>query len=58
MTRKIEQGRLIVASHNQGKVVEIGDLLRDFKVGPVLVPARLGSPSLMKRKIALSAMHN
>ena len=43
MTRKIEQGRLIVASHNQGKVVEIGDLLRDFKVEPVSAGA-LGLP--------------
>jgi len=35
MTRRLEPGELIVASHNQGKVQEIGDLLRDFKIDPI-----------------------
>lgn len=35
MTRKLAPGKLIVASHNQGKVREIGDLLRPFGVETV-----------------------
>ncbi len=37
MTRKLAPGKLIVASHNQGKVREIGDLLRPFGVETVSV---------------------
>ncbi|MDG1969359.1 MAG: non-canonical purine NTP pyrophosphatase, partial [Paracoccaceae bacterium] len=35
MTRKLAPGRLILASHNQGKVREIGDLLRPFGIETV-----------------------
>jgi XTP/dITP diphosphohydrolase len=32
MTRRFAGGRLVIASHNRGKVREIGDLLRPYKV--------------------------
>ena len=32
MTRKIENQNLIIASHNNGKVTEIRDLLSDYNV--------------------------
>lgn len=35
MVRKLEPGRLVIASHNPGKVVEIRDLVSSFKVEPV-----------------------
>jgi XTP/dITP diphosphohydrolase len=43
MRRRFEGGRLVVASHNAGKVREIGDLLRPFGVETVSVGA-LGLP--------------
>lgn len=43
MTRRFEGGRLIVASHNQGKVREIRELLAPFGVETVSV-AELGLP--------------
>jgi XTP/dITP diphosphohydrolase len=39
MLRQFEQGRLVVASHNPGKVREIGDLLKPFKVSLVSAAA-------------------
>lgn len=35
MTRRFEGGRLVVASHNPGKVREIDDLLRPFDATPI-----------------------
>ena len=35
MTRRFTGGRLVIASHNKGKVREIGDLLRPFHVEAV-----------------------
>jgi XTP/dITP diphosphohydrolase len=35
MARKFTDTKLVIASHNQGKVVEIADLLRPFKVDVV-----------------------
>ena len=35
MTRRFTGGRLVIASHNKGKVREIGDLLRPFSVEAV-----------------------
>ena len=43
MTRRLAPGRLIVASHHQGKIREIGDLLRPYGVETVSV-AELGLP--------------
>ena len=43
MTRKLEPGKLIVASHNKGKVREIGDLLRPFGIETVSA-GELGLP--------------
>ena len=43
MARRCEGGRLVVASHNPGKVREIGDLLRPFGV-QALAAAELGLP--------------
>src|SRR5690606_17157406 len=43
MTRKLAGGRLVVASHNPGKVREIGDLLAPFGIETVSV-ADLGLP--------------
>ena len=43
MTRRFAGGRLVVASHNAGKVREIGDLLRPFGVETVSV-GELGLP--------------
>ncbi|WP_417513861.1 RdgB/HAM1 family non-canonical purine NTP pyrophosphatase [Minwuia sp.] len=35
MTRRLTEKRIVVASHNRGKVVEIADLLRPFGITPV-----------------------
>ena len=35
MTRKLERGRLVIASHNVGKVREIADLLGPFGIEPI-----------------------
>ena len=35
MARKFAGGRLVIASHNPGKIVEIGDLLRPYRVEAV-----------------------
>lgn len=43
MTRRFEGGRLAIASHNKGKVREIGDLLAPFGVEAVSA-AELGLP--------------
>lgn len=43
MTRKLAPGRLVIASHNQGKVREIGDLLAPFGIETVSAGA-LGLP--------------
>jgi XTP/dITP diphosphohydrolase len=43
MTRRFAGHRLVIASHNQGKVREIGDLLRPFAIETVSV-AELGLP--------------
>ena len=43
MTRRFEGGRLVVASHNPGKVREIDDLLRPFDAEPVSA-GELGLP--------------
>ncbi|MEM7523929.1 MAG: non-canonical purine NTP pyrophosphatase, partial [Pseudomonadota bacterium] len=43
MTRRLAPGRLIVASHNAGKVREIGDLLRPFGIETVSA-GELGLP--------------
>jgi len=39
VTRAFREGRLLVASHNRGKVREIGDLLRPFGVATVSAAA-------------------
>ena len=43
MVRKLEPGRLVIASHNQGKVREIRDLLAPFGIEPVSA-GELGLP--------------
>ncbi len=43
MARKLEPGRLVIASHNQGKVREIRDLLAPFGIEPVSA-VELGLP--------------
>ena len=43
MARKLEPGRLLIASHNQGKVREIRDLLAPFGIEPVSA-GELGLP--------------
>lgn len=43
MTRRLAPGRVIVASHNKGKIREIGDLLRPYGIETVSV-AELGLP--------------
>lgn len=43
MTRRLKRGRLVIASHNEGKVREIGDLLRPFGIATASV-ADLGLP--------------
>ena len=43
MARKLEPGRLVIASHNQGKVREIRDLLAAFGIEPVSA-GELGLP--------------
>ncbi|MEO0879184.1 MAG: RdgB/HAM1 family non-canonical purine NTP pyrophosphatase [Pseudomonadota bacterium] len=39
MARKLEPGKLVIASHNQGKIREIDTLLRPFGVEPVSAAA-------------------
>ena len=43
MTRRFEGGRLVVASHNPGKVREIDDLLQSYDAEPVSA-SELGLP--------------
>lgn len=43
MARKLEPGQLVIASHNQGKVREIRDLLAPFGIEPVSA-GELGLP--------------
>ena len=43
MTRKLQAGRLVVASHNPGKVREISPMLAPYGIEPVLA-ASLGLP--------------
>ncbi|MEY3905578.1 MAG: hypothetical protein RIR59_401, partial [Pseudomonadota bacterium] len=43
MARKLSPGRLVIASHNQGKVREIRDLLAPFGIEPVSA-GELGLP--------------
>ena len=43
MARQVDGGKLVIASHNQGKVREIGDLLRPFGVD-VVSAGDLGLP--------------
>ena len=43
MTRRLQPGRLVVASHNRGKIVEIAALVAPFGVTPVSA-ADLGLP--------------
>ena len=43
MTRKLEPGKLVIASHNQGKVREITDLLSRYGIEPVSA-GELGLP--------------
>ncbi len=43
MTRKLSPGKLVIASHNQGKVREIRDLLAPFGIEPVSA-GELGLP--------------
>ena len=35
MTRRLAPGKLVVASHNAGKIREIGDLLRPYGIETV-----------------------
>ena len=35
MTRRLEPGKLVIASHNPGKVREIADLLGPYGIEPV-----------------------
>ena len=39
MARKLDPGKLVIASHNKGKVLEIGDLMRPFNVEAVSASA-------------------
>ena len=43
MTRRLTERRLVVASHNAGKVREIGDLIAPFRI-EAIPAARLGLP--------------
>jgi XTP/dITP diphosphohydrolase len=43
MTRRLDSDRLVIASHNPGKVREIGELLAPFRIA-VLAAAALGLP--------------
>ncbi len=52
--RKFSDSQLIVASHNPGKVVEIGDLLRPFAVNPVAA-SELGLPEPVEDGITFVA---
>ena len=54
MTRRFEGGRLVVASHNPGKVREIDDLLRPFDAQPVSAGA-LGLPEPVEDGLTFEA---
>ena len=43
MARRFDNPKLVIASHNQGKIVEIGALLAPYRVEPVGAAA-LGLP--------------
>src|SRR5579871_4410943 len=43
MARKLDERRIVIASHNSGKVVEIGALLRPYRVEAIAAQA-LGLP--------------
>lgn len=54
MTRRFEGGRLVVASHNPGKVREIDDLLRPYDAEPVSAGA-LGLPEPIEDGLTFEA---
>ena len=54
MTRRFDGGRLVVASHNLGKVREIDDLLRPFDVEPVSA-GELGLPEPVEDGLTFEA---
>ena len=54
MTRRFDGGRLVVASHNPGKVREIDDLLRPFAVEPVSA-GELGRPEPVEDGLTFEA---
>lgn len=54
MTRRFEGGRLVVASHNPGKVREIDDLLRPFDAAPVSA-GQLGLPEPVEDGLTFEA---
>lgn len=54
MTRRFEGGRLVVASHNPGKVREIDDLLRPFDAAPVSA-GELGLPEPIEDGLTFEA---
>ena len=54
MTRRFDGGRLVVASHNPGKVQEIDDLLRPFDVEPVSA-GELGLPEPVEDGLTFEA---
>ena len=54
MTRRFDGGRLVVASHNRGKVREIDDLLRPFDVEPVSA-GELGLPEPVEDGLTFEA---
>jgi len=54
MTRRFEGGRLVVASHNPGKVREIDDLLRPFDATPVSA-GELGLPEPVEDGLTFEA---
>jgi len=54
MTRCFDGGRLVVASHNPGKVREIDDLLRPFDVQPVSA-GELGLPEPVEDGLTFEA---
>ena len=54
MTRRFDGGRLVVASHNPGKVREIDDLLRPFDVEPVSA-GELGLPEPVEDGLTFEA---
>lgn len=54
MTRRFEGGRLVVASHNPGKVREIDELLRPFDAAPVSA-GQLGLPEPVEDGLTFEA---